>query len=45
MTDAAATALGSPRVGFAHREEYADAGLIQGRVVEFGEPVRAGVST
>jgi len=45
LTDAAATALGLSQVGFEHREEYADAGQIQGRVVELGEPVRGGVST
>jgi len=45
MTDAAATAIGSPLVGFAHREEYADAGPIQGRLMELGEQERGGVST
>ena len=45
LTDAAATALGLAQVGFAHREEYPDAGQIHGRVVELGEPVRGGVST
>ena len=45
LTDAAATALGLSQVGLAHREEYPDAGQIQGRVVELGEPVRGGVST
>jgi hypothetical protein len=36
LTDAAATALGVPEVGIAHGEEYADAGRIQGRIVELG---------
>ena len=44
VTDAAATALGLSQVGLAHREEYADAGQIQGRIVELGGPVREGVS-
>jgi Protein of unknown function (DUF2652) len=42
VTDAAATALGLPDVGLAHREEYPDAGLIEGRLVELGEPARTG---
>ena len=45
LTDAAATALGLSRVGLAHREEYPEAGQIQGRIVELGEPVHEGVST
>ena len=45
LTDAAATALGLSQVGLAHREEYPDAGEIQGRIVELGEPVREGVPT
>lgn len=45
VTDAAASALGLSQVGLAHREEYPDAGQIQGRIVELGEPVRGGVST
>jgi len=36
MTDAAATSLGLSQVGLAHREDYGDAGQIDGRVVEFG---------
>ena len=44
LTDAAATALGVPQVGLAHREEYPDAGLIQGRIVELGEPVHGASS-
>jgi hypothetical protein len=36
MTDAAATALGSIQVGLAHTEEYADAGTVQGRIVDLG---------
>ena len=39
LTDAAATALGLSQVGLAHREEYPDAGPIQGRIVELSEPV------
>ena len=38
VTDAAATALGSPEVGFVHSEEYADAGQISGRVIQLGDP-------
>jgi class 3 adenylate cyclase len=34
LTDPAATALGVPDIGIAHREEYADTGPIGGRVVE-----------
>jgi class 3 adenylate cyclase len=36
MTDAAAGPLGLSDVGLAHREEYADAGRIDGRIVELG---------
>ena len=36
LTDAAADALGISQVGIEHREEYPDAGPIQGRVVELG---------
>jgi|BarGraNGADG00212_2_1021979.scaffolds.fasta_scaffold08483_5 hypothetical protein len=45
LTAAAATALGLSQVGLAHREEYPDAGLIQGRIVGFGEPAHEGVPT
>jgi len=45
LTDAAATALGLSRVGLAHREEYPDAGRIEGRILELGEPLREGVPT
>jgi class 3 adenylate cyclase len=38
LTDAAATALGLPQVGLGHREEYPEAGRIQGRIVDLGEP-------
>lgn len=34
LTDAAASALGLSQHGLAHHEEYADAGLVQGRIVE-----------
>lgn len=36
LTDAAATALGVPGVGIEHHEAYADAGSIDGRIVELG---------
>ena len=36
MSDAAATGLGLPDIGLAHREDYADAGQIPGRIVELG---------
>jgi hypothetical protein len=39
LTDAAATALGLSEVGLAHREEYPDAGLFPGRIVELGDAV------
>jgi hypothetical protein len=38
MTDAAAGPLGLSGVGLAHHEEYADAGRIDGRIVELGGP-------
>jgi class 3 adenylate cyclase len=38
MTDAAASALGQSDIGIAHGEEYPDAGRIQGRILELGEP-------
>jgi class 3 adenylate cyclase len=37
LTQPAATALGVPEVGLAHPEEYADAGRIDGRIIELGE--------
>ena len=45
VTDAAATSLGVARLGLPHREEYPDAGVILGRIVGLGEPVREGVPT
>jgi class 3 adenylate cyclase len=36
MTDAAAGPLGLSGIGLAHHEEYADAGRIEGRIVELG---------
>jgi hypothetical protein len=45
LTDAAATALGLSEVGLAHREEYPDAGLIQGRLMGLGEPLAEGAPT
>jgi len=44
ITDAAATALGLSQVGLAHGEDYPDAGPIQGRIVELGEPEHEGVA-
>lgn len=38
LTDAAASALGLPAIGLAHREEYPDTGAIPGRIVELGDP-------
>lgn len=43
LTDAAAASLGLPEVGFAHGEEYPDAGRVGGRVVALGEPARGGI--
>ena len=40
LTDAAATGLGLSEVGFAHSEEYPDAGVVTGRVIELGVPLR-----
>ncbi len=45
LTDPAATALGLSEVGLAHREDYPDAGRIQGRIIELGGPVRGSVRT
>ena len=45
MTDPAAMALGLPEVGVAHREDYPDAGRIDGRIVELAGPVGGRVST
>jgi len=45
LTDPAASALGLSQVGLAHHEEYPDAGRIQGRIVELGEPIHEGVPT
>ena len=42
MTDAAAVGLGLSEVGFAHAEAYPDAGRIDGRVLELGEPAGGG---
>ena len=36
VTDAAANGLGLTDVGVAHAEEYADAGRVEGRVIELG---------
>ena len=44
VTDAAAAGLGLSDVGLVHREEYADAGPVVGRIVEIGSPVREGAS-
>jgi len=45
LTDAAAIGLGLSRVGLAHEEAYPDAGRIQGRIVELGEPGNEPVPT
>lgn len=45
VTDAAATALGIPDVGLAHQEAYADAGQVQGRIIELARPESGVVST
>ena len=37
LTDAAANGLGLAEIGLAHREEYPDVGLIDGRIVDLGE--------
>jgi class 3 adenylate cyclase len=44
VTDAAATGLNLSEAGLVHREEYADAGPVAGRVVELRRPAREGVS-
>ena len=38
VTDAAADALGMPGAGLAHSEDYQEAGQIEGRIVQLGEP-------
>ena len=43
VTDAAAAALGLPGLGTAHEETYGDAGTIEGRVLELGEPRPGGI--
>jgi hypothetical protein len=45
VTDAAAAGLGVSDVGIEHREEYADAGPVAGRIVELSPPVREGAWT
>jgi hypothetical protein len=45
LTDDAATALGLPELGLAHREAYPDAGQIQGRIAALGEPLPDGVTS
>jgi class 3 adenylate cyclase len=45
LTDPAASALGLPEIGIAHREAYADAGQVDGRIVELGEPGPESVPT
>jgi class 3 adenylate cyclase len=42
LTDAAATGLGVPAIGVAHHEDYGDAGPIDGRVAELGQPAGGG---
>jgi hypothetical protein len=36
VSDAAATALGLSDLGLAHREAYADAGVVDGRIIGLG---------
>jgi hypothetical protein len=38
LSDAAASALRLPGVGLPHREEYPDAGAVDGRILGLGEP-------
>ena len=45
LSDAAASALGLSEVGIAHQETYPDAGRVEGRIVELGEPATDGVQT
>ena len=42
VTNPAGTALGLSQAGLAHVEEYPDAGRIEGRIVELGEPAHEG---
>jgi hypothetical protein len=44
LTDQAATALGLAQAGLAHREDYPDAGRIEGRILELGLPADGAVS-
>jgi class 3 adenylate cyclase len=45
LTEPAASALRLPDVGTAHGETYADAGTIEGRVLELGEPTPRATAT
>jgi hypothetical protein len=44
VTEQAATGLGLAKVGLAHREEYPDAGRIEGLILQLGEPGGEAVS-
>jgi class 3 adenylate cyclase len=44
ITDAAAGALGVPDLGLEHGEAYPDAGRIEGRIIELGDPVPGDVT-
>jgi len=44
VTDAAATALGLSDAGLAHGETYPDAGEVNGRILELGQPVPGAAS-
>ena len=44
ITDAAAGGLGVPDLGLEHGEAYPDAGRIEGRIIELGDPVPGDVS-
>jgi class 3 adenylate cyclase len=45
LTDPAADALGLSRSGVAHHEDYPDAGRIEGRILDLGQPLGESVST
>jgi len=45
LTDPAADALGLPGIGLAHHEDHAEAGPIDGRIVDLGQPLGESVST
>jgi len=45
LTDPAADALRLSRIGLAHHEDYPDAGRIEGRILDLGQPLGESVST